>query len=181
MFVDEIQNSALSEDVAAQKELDALLSNLTLRHVHGWDDSPFRTALNGATYECRENPMGITKFAFVFHDEKSGELRYTNVQGDKIIPFGVNYNVFGKFPQLGYSNERGAVATTDGFMYDDAASLAWTGEKELLLFVQIIDRYFGNMSAKFHFKDDEVYAVFSKTAENFLNEYQGGLVGRKAN
>lgn len=181
MFVDEIQNSALSEDVAAQKELDALLSNLTLRHVQGWDDSPFRTALNGATYECRENPMGITKFTFVFHDEKSGELRYTNAQGDKIIPFGVNYNVFGKFPQLGYSNERGAVATTDGFMYDDAVSLAWTGEKELLLFVQIIDRYFGNMSAKFHFKDDEVYAVFSKAAENFLNEYQGSLVGRKAN
>ena len=93
----------------------------------------------------------------------------------------MNHNVFGKFPQLGYAGDRGVVATRDGSMYNDAVSLAWTDEKELMLFVQIIDRYFGNMSAKFSFKGNEVYAVFNKSAEYFLNEYQGELIGRKAN
>ncbi len=179
MFVDQIQEQALPENTVAQKELDDLLSLLTLRYVRGQKDSPFRDLLNGAIYECCDNPMGITKFSFVFNDEKTGELRYTNAQGQKTIPFGINHNVFGKFPQLGYSNDRGGMNTMDGFMYDDAVSLAWTGEKELLLFVQIIDRYFGNMSAKFHFEGEKVYAVFSKTAENFLDEYQGSLVGEK--
>ena len=142
-------------------------------------DSSFRKELNGVEYLCEENPMGITKFAFVFHDEKTGEFRYTNAQGDKVIPFGVNHNVFGKFPQLGYSNEYGSVPTMDGFMYDDAVSLAWLGEKTLILFVQIIDKYFGNMSAKFSFKEDKAYARFSKTAEFFLMEYKGELIGQK--
>ena len=123
--------------------------------------------------------MGITKFAFVFNDEKTGEFLYTNEQGEKVIPFGVNHNVFGKFPQFGYSNEYGAVPTTDGFMYDTAVSLAWVGETQLILFVQIIDKYFGNISARFAFKGDEVHAVFTKSAEYFLTEYQGGLIGKK--
>ena len=123
--------------------------------------------------------MGITKFSFVFTNEEKGELRYTNAQGDKILPFWVNHNVFGKFPQLGYSNEYGATPTTDGFMYNDGVSCAWIDENTLLLFVQIIDKYFGNMSARFSFKEDRVYASFSKTAEYFLMEYQGELLGEK--
>ena len=145
----------------------------------GAEDSDFRKELNGVEYICDENPMEIARFSFNFNDEKTGEFRYTNAQGDKVIPFGVNYNVFGEFPQLGYSNEYGAVPTTDGFMYDDAVSLAWLGEKTLILFVQIIDKYFGNMSAKFSFKEDKVYARFSKTAEFFLMEYEGELIGQK--
>ena len=169
----------MPENKAAQEELNELISGLKLRSAQGLDDSPFREELNGVEYVCGENPMGITKFSFVFTDDKSGEFRYTNAQGDKVIPFGVNHNVFGKFPQLGYSNEYGAVPTTDGFTYDDAVSLAWISEKELLLFVQIIDKYFGNMNARFFFKGDEVYSVFQKTAEYFLTEYQGKLLGRK--
>ena len=70
--------------------------------------------------------------------------------------------------------------TTNGFMYDDAASLAWTEDKKLLLYVQIIDRYFGNMSAVFAFKGDDVAARFSKNAEHFLDEYKGTLIAHKA-
>ena len=70
--------------------------------------------------------------------------------------------------------------TTDRFMYNDAVSLAWTEDKKLLLFVQIIDRYFGNMSAVFAFKGDYASACFSKTAEDFLGEYEGVLVAKKA-
>ena len=120
----------------------------------------------------------IVKFSLHFSDNEC-EFRYTNAQGDKEIPFGVNHNVFGNFPQLGYANEYGAVPTTDGFMYKDAVSFAWMGEREVRLFVQIIDRYFGNMCAQFSFKGDEVFAVFQRAAEHFLNEYQGSLIGKK--
>ena len=58
-------------------------------------------------------------------------------------------------------------------------SLVWAMENEVVLFVQIIDKYWGNMSARFYFKGDEVYASFQKNAENFLNEYCGKLLGRK--
>lgn len=179
MFVDKLKNEPLPENKEEQQQLHELISRLKLRSVQGAKDSDFRKELSGVEYVCNENPMGITKFCFKFNDEKTGEFRYTNAQGDKVIPFGVNYNVFGKFPQLGYSNEYGAVPTRDGFMYDDAVSLAWLGEKTLILFVQIIDKYFGNMSAKFSFKENEVYANFSKTAEYFLMEYQGELIGKK--
>lgn len=180
MLVEKIQAEPLPENEAAQEELKELISGLKLRSAQGMEDSPFRKKLNGIEYICDENPMGITKFSFVFQDEKTGEFRYTNAQGDKAIRFGVNHNVFGKFPQLGYSNEYGAVPTTDGFTYNDAVSFAWLGEKSLMLFVQIIDKYFGNMSMSFAFKDNEAYAVFQKTAEYFLTEYQGETVAKKA-
>ncbi len=179
-IVGEIKDVALAENAQSLDELNGVIAGLKLRSVSGASDSPLRAEIHGVEYTCEENPMGITKFSFVFTDETKGEFHYTNAQGDKVLPFGVNHNVFGKFPQLGYSNEYGAVPTTDGFTYGDAVSLAWIDENGLLLFVQIIDKYFGNMNARFHFRGDEVYAVFQKTAEAFLNEYQGGLLGKKA-
>ena len=180
MFVDEIKDEPLEEDIKAQTELQKLIDSLELYSEKGLDDSSFREELNGVVYECEENPMGITKFSFVFTDKTKGEFRYTNAQGDKVLPFGVNHNVFGKFPQLGYANDRGAVPTTDGFMYDDAVSFAWMEEKKIVLKVQVIDRYFGNMGAMFAFRDEYAYACFSKTAEHFMAEYSGVLLARKA-
>lgn len=178
-FVDKIQTQPLAEDRQGQEELESLVLSLKLRSIQGMADSPFREELHGQEYICEENPMGITRFSFVFHDKKTGEFCYTNAQGDKIIPFGINHNVFGKFPQLGYSDEYGATPTDNGFMYNDAVSCAWIREKELLLFVQIIDRYFGNMNARFAFKGDEAYVIFQKTAEAFLYEYEGELIAKK--
>ena len=179
-IVDEMKDVAIPEDASAFKELNELIAGLKLRCVSGASDSPLREKINGVEYTCEENPMGITKFSFVFTDETKGEFRYTNGQGDKVLPFGVNHNVFGKFPQLGYSNEYGAVPTTDGFTYGDAVSLAWTDENGLIVFVQIIDKYFGNMNARFHFRGDDAYAMFQKTAEAFLAEYQGTMLAKKA-
>ena len=178
-FVEKIQAEPLPENKQAEEELNELILGLKLRSAQGMEDSPLRKELNGVEYICEENPMGISKFKFVFKNEREGEFCYTNGQGDKVIPFGVNHNVFGRFPQFGYSNEYGGQPTTDGFTYKDAVSLAWTGEKEVLLFVQIIDKYFGNMSARFCFKGEEVYASFQKAAEYFLTEYQGKLLAKK--
>jgi hypothetical protein len=112
-----------------------MTKDLKLRALEGMADSSFREELDGREYVCKKNPMGITKFSFKFDGKDKGEFRYTNAQGDKVIPFGVNHNVFGKFPQLGYSNGFGGLRTTDGFMYDDAVSFAWLEDKKLMRIV----------------------------------------------
>ena len=45
--------------------------------------------------------------------------------------------------------------------------------------VHIIDRYFGNMTMTLGFKGDEVGVYMEKTAEFFLDEYQGFAHGIK--
>ena len=179
LIKDEAKAEALPENKEAQAKLNELINGLKLYCVKGMEDSPFRAELDGQEYVCEENAMGITKFSFHFNGDK-GEFRYTNAQGDKVIPFGINHNVFGKFPQLGYSDEYGTIPTTNGFMYDDAVSFAWYSEKKIAMYVQIIDRYFGNLNMMFGFKGDEAWVIFSKTAEYFLTEYQGGIIAKKA-
>jgi hypothetical protein len=175
IIVDNLSDEPLPEDKAAEARLAERTSDLKLRALRGMEDSSFRSELNGRVYTCENNPMGITKFSFHFKDKTEGEFRYTNAQGDKVIPFGVNHNVFGKFPQLGYSNGFGGLRTTDGFMYNDAVSFGWLEDKKLMLFVQIIDRYFGLMSATFAFRDNYAAAQFAKIGEDFLDEYTGEL------
>ena len=46
--------------------------------------------------------------------------------------------------------------------------------------MQIIDRYLGNFAAVFSFKEDAVVVSMTKTAENFLSEYDGMLTEKKA-
>ena len=67
--------------------------------------------------------------------------------------------------------------SNDGSLYDCAASGAWQDERTFLLRVQIIDRYFGNLSVLFSYADDGLcYVRMSKNAEDFLNEYSGGFL-----
>ena len=174
-----MSDSPLPEDVKAEEELAKVTKQLKLKAVKGNADSPLREEISGKTYICEPNPLGMEKFTFVFNGKETGEFRYTNEQGDKVIPFGVNKNVFGKFPQLGYANERGNVPTTDGFMYDDAVSLCWAQENRIMMYVQIIDKYFGNLSAVFGFNGEYVTCNFSKAAEHFLKEYEGEFVAKR--
>ena len=111
--------------------------------------------------------------SFRFTGEDSGELHYTNAQGDKILPFGIGKNVFCKFPQFGYSDEHAGLPGPEGFLYDCAVSAAWREEQKILLKVQIIDRYFGNMLAIFSFRENYAVIRMTKTAEDFLGEYEG--------
>lgn len=176
-----LSKEPLPQNRESQLKLTKKINDLELFRVNGLPDSPLREKLNGSEYLCNENPMGISKFSFVFFDEESGEFRYTNKQGEKTIPFGVNRNVFGRFPQYGYSKEYGAMKTTDGHMYKDAVSFAWLQENKISLCVQIIDDYFGNMNAIFAFNGDVASANFTSTAENFLFEYRGKLVAKRSN
>ena len=173
IIVDNLGDTALPEAPDACLHCGELSEQLELMHLAGNKPSSYADTLNGKVYLCEDNPTGITRFSFRFTSEDTGELHYTNAQGDKVLKFGIGKNVFGKFPQLGYSDEFGGLRTTDGFMYDCAVSAAWREEKKLLVKAQIIDRYFGNMLAVFSFREDYAVVCMVKTAEDFLREYQG--------
>ena len=142
--------------------------------AHGRAESPFAEQLSGRTFDCAENDMGIKWFRFEFENGE-GCFVYENAQGEKRLPFGMKKNLFVKFPQLGYSDSRGNVHDeASPFMYDCASSAGWLEEKKLQLRVQIIDRYFGSMTAVFGFRDENTVAFrMLKHAEDFLKEYDG--------
>lgn len=178
LIVDNLHESPLPENPDAFKELGILGNSLELVSVKGIDNPTFEKELSGKTYICEDNPTGIKQFRFEFDSDNTGRLCYTNAQGDKIIYFGVNKNSFGKFPEYGYSNLHAGLKTNDGFLYDCASSAAWREEKKLLLKIQVIDKYFGNMYAIFSFKNDYATVTMQKNAEAFMDEYQGEFVAR---
>ena len=83
---------------------------------------------------------------------------------------------FAHFPQEGYSDDMGGHRTKN-FYYRCAASAEFPQENTLHLYLQVIDRYFGNAHMVFTFDGDTVRVEMKKTAEDFLNEYQGSAVG----
>ncbi|MBQ6804006.1 MAG: serine hydrolase [Clostridia bacterium] len=147
----------------------------------GEKESAFQQEVNGATFRCDENPMGIKWFRLSWDEKNQGCFIYENAQGEKKLPFGMKENIFCKFPQLGYSNDNGNVHELNGFMYDCAVSAGWVEPQKLQLRVQIVDRYFGILIITFGFRKDGVVGVkMMKRAEDFLTEYNGWMSGRKA-
>lgn len=182
-IVNNLRNEALPEDPEGLAKLEKETSELKLRAVNGDASSPIAKLINGKTFICKEKPnqQSFKRFSLHFFDDKPCEFRYVNSQGEKTIYFGMCENAFAKFPQLGYSNDRGGMRTSDGFMYDCAASAAWVDPNRLLMRVQIIDRYFGNMFAHFAFKGSEAVVVMARHAEDFLQEYAGTIVAEMEN
>ena len=170
----------LPEDEKAFKSLQDYADNMVLTYAWGENKNPLLDRIDGKTFVCKDNPMGITSFTLRFEGDK-GIFTYKNQQGDKAFAFGLGHNEFGSFPQAGYSD---TVGTRPGKrLYGCAASGAWRSDHELWIKVQLIDDYFGNFDATFIFTDDfsVVKLKMEKTAEDFLNEYQGtaiGLIGK---
>ncbi|MBQ8654335.1 MAG: beta-lactamase family protein [Clostridia bacterium] len=171
-IVDNLSDEPLPEEEPLR------LPELKLPVVEGMQHTAFADEISGKWYVCDENPMGITRFKLEFPKTDEGLFTYVNAQGEKQLPFGLGRNVFCKFPQEGYHNDMGNVQTK-GFYYDCAVSAAWHEERKLLMFVQVIDRYFGQMAATFAFRDKEGLLWMTKSAEQFMNEYVGRLNARR--
>ncbi len=174
-----VKDAPLPENPEAKARLDALASSLSLFAVTGGADSPMREEIDGALYTCDENPLGWKSFRFRFEGADAGVLTYEKASGEMELPFYINRNRFGIFPEEGYSRERGGVRTTDGHRYRDAVSAAWVDETRLVVYVQITDDYFGNATLTFAFRDDLVLLRSVRYAEDFLWDYQGDLVAYK--
>lgn len=178
MIAKHVKEQPLPENPEDYKKLCDYIDGLKLASAVGKKSVPFAKEIADKEFICEENPLGFEKFSLHFDGEKGGELRYTNASGAKVLPFGMCENVFCKFPEEGYSNEMGGVYTK-GFFYDCASAAAWREDKKLQLRVRIIDRYFGNLTLIFSFKDPCLVVVDAqKTAEDFLDTYQGKLIAR---
>lgn len=171
-----VQDAPLPENPQEYKKLCDYIEKLQLRSVAGKKTVPFAEKVQGKVFKAEENSLGIEKFSLHFDGENGGELRYTNKSGAKVLPFSMCENKFTEFPEEGYSDEMGGVRTK-GFFYKCASAAAWREEQKLQLRVRIIDRYFGNLCLLFSFKNPDLVVVnATKTAEDFLNEYQGEFV-----
>lgn len=176
LIVNQAEDVSLPENSIAQSSLNEYAKSLKLLTQQGKEHSPWERKIHNVTYHMNDNPMGITKFKITFKGNK-GYFAYTNEQGDKELSFGLGYNEFSVFPQEGYSSEVGSEYAPGNF-YKCAASAAWTEESKLQIMVQIIDKYFGNMTITLGFKDREVGVFMHKNAECFLEEYEGYGMGR---
>jgi CubicO group peptidase (beta-lactamase class C family) len=144
--------------------------------ARGNKSSKIADAVNGKKYTFRQNPMGIEEMRVSFEGIE-GRFDYKNKSGEKTLFFAFGENRFGKFPEDGYSDLVGS-KRAPGNKYDSAVSGAWVGDHELLLNVQIIDKYFGNLIIRLSFKGDEVAVSMGKCAEDFLDEYSGIAHGK---
>ena len=172
-IVKELSDTPLAENKDEQAKLEEVTKNLKLFAIQGKSDSPWREKIDGKTYTCPQNIMGLTEFTINFEGSEAGTLSYEREGRRLELPFYINKNRFGYFPELGYAKERGRVRTTDGHMYKDAVSATWGQDNKFLIFVQAIDDYFGNISMTFAFKDDQATVVFHKIAEDFFWGYEG--------
>lgn len=162
----------LPEDKVAYDDLMNVTDSLKLFAFSGSVPKNAASEVSGKTFIMEENPMGISKMKFTFTDDVC-KMEYTNKQGDKTLEFGIDKNVFGIFPEEGYSDLVGNTYAPGNY-YKCAASAVWTHERNLEILVQVIDKYFGKLFIKVFFTDDNRIAVsLNKTAENFMDEYMG--------
>ena len=83
---------------------------------------------------------------------------------------------FCDFPEENYDDEIGTVPVP-GHKYRCAASAAWTMPHKLFISVQIIDNYLGRLNINLGFKEDRLGIYMNKSAEAFLENYQGYASG----
>ena len=178
IIVDNLEPKPLSENEECYRHMLDATKDLKLFHIQGNEDSLFREKINDTSFVFPENELGLKELSFYFENEREGELRYTNANGDLVLPVYGNENRCVKFPELGYSQDVGGIRTHDGSKYDSAISLTWLQENEIMIFAQIIDRYFGNSSMRFAFNGDNITVTIYSTAEDFLWNYNGHAYGK---
>ena len=119
----EMKPSALAENPAAQRELEAKLGALTMRTVAGKPTSPLARAVNGRWYELPENPRGIRAVALDLSSTAPALLVRTP-SGETRTPLGV-----GKWVRTpaGFANGMERMLSVPA-QPQVAASGAWTAD-----------------------------------------------------
>lgn len=170
-IIRQTSDKPLLSDPEAYRTLKKEIDSLKLRTADGSPYSEFEKEIDGVRYIPSDNPMGVTEFSLCFSADE-GEFRYRNGQGEKTLRFGRCENIFQQFPQTGYSREIGG-CDCPGHTYRCAVSGAWSEQCRLTLTVQFIDDYIGLLNISIGFNADRAWLAMRKSAENFLNEYDG--------
>ena len=150
--------------------------DLKLGTVVGANSSPMAEKISGKTFRLDPNPMHIKWIRITFTGDE-GRLDYENATGEKSITFGMGDNVFGIFPEEGYSDRVGGVRVPGNF-YKTANGAAWVEDGKLGIAVQAIDKYMGRLHIQLGFKDENTVGIkMSPFAEYFFEEYDGYAAG----
>lgn len=166
----------LSNAKEAQKSLEEYAKTLKLGTCWGDAESAFAAEISGKRFDMKPNRAGI-KYIKVTIDGDRGTFEYENATGEKKIDFGMCKNIFGLFPEEGYSDKVGSVFAKDHY-YKCATSGAWVEKQKLFLHVQAIDDYFGKLNITLGWRDAKTLGMYmSKTAEDFFGTYQGYAEG----
>ena len=175
-IVENLHDEPLPKDDAAAAQLEEKLSSLhVVNPLHGETTSPIMSKVNGSRYALNPNPMGIETISIEFIDNE-GLLILEKADGERRISFGMEDYIMGRFPETHYYGD--TIGKPSGEMYKCMAVARWTEENKLVIRCYIIDDYLGNMTITLGFKGDELGVYMSKTAEWFLDEYDGFAGGR---
>ena len=160
----------------AQASLAEYAKTLKLGVMWGDTESSFADVISGKRFDLAPNRMGI-KYVKITINGDEGVFEYENRSGEKKFGFGLGKNVFGEFPEEGYSDKVGSVYAPGRF-YKCAVSAAWVESKKLYLHVQAIDDYFGKLNIMLCYRDDKTLGIhMTKTAEDFFATYEGYAEG----
>lgn len=175
-IIDKIdKNENNSEEETDYNNLIKLNTSLKALPVPGSPDSPVQDKINNKIYKLNQSHSRM-EYAKLSFSENGGVWSYKNESGECTIDFGIGCYKYGIFPNKNYFGDTIGVPRNSGYEY--MASGAWTEENKFVLRVFIIDDYFGNMTVSFSFKEEEIAIYMSKTAEWFLDEYQGFSAGK---
>ncbi len=163
-------SAKMPPDSAAYNRLVERCSSLSLIPIDGESTSDTLKLVNGVTYTLRDNPMKISRLSVTIKDDE-GILSYTNARGDKKLYFGMKKYVECGFPETHYFGD--TINKPASRMYKSTNCAAWTEENKLVIRSYIIDDHLGNLTITLSFKGDEIGVFMHKTAEFFLNEYEG--------
>ena len=169
-----ISGETIPADDDAYASMNQLLGNLEVNVPAGEVTSPLAEKVNGITYTLDENPMGIRTFRLEL-EETQGQLILDTVRGEKVFHFGLGAYEEDVFPESHYSG--GRINYPLGRGYRTLHAGLWLESNQFMVRSYIIDDYLGNMKSVFTFDGNQVHLSMTKTAEWFLNEYQGEADG----
>ena len=163
-----ISESPIEENEEAYENMCQTLSKMSLPVQEGSYYSSMTESIDGVNYYSN-GEVDWKRFSLRF-ENNGGVLSYSTARGEKEIKFGWGNNVLFELNEPQYSGK--TISQPKGKGYRTVASAAWTDDNTLVIRVQVIDDYFGNMRLTFDFSDRKNVKVSGKkTAEWFLDEY----------
>ena len=166
-----LSDNPLPENKSAYEKLSDKLGNLEFLPV----DGNLTSSVNHShKYKLNDNYMDISKIAFDISG-KSGKMFYTKNSVDLAIEFGFGEYIYGTFPETDYYGD--TIGISKGIGYDYKAAAAWFDDDNLIIYLYIIDDYFGTLKINVSFKGDEISILMNKVAEWFLQGYDGFASG----
>jgi hypothetical protein len=169
-IINKMADEPIAENKGAYRELTCRLSNLKLNMITGDKHSETEREIGGITYKMHENRMEISEVKVEFLCEY-GRFLYKTPRGEKEILFGYGEYKESFFPETHYYGA--TIGLSANRPYLCASGGVWTEKQKLVIRVNIIDDYLGNLTITLSFKGKELGMAMYKTAEWFLDEYEG--------